>query len=869
MPPRHFKAQPHLIATTSPSILLATHAKPAVHLMLIALLAFLAGCGGAGYTNAPGGGSNLEDPAGGNIVVPDDEGAALYQQHCQACHLPLSEGVKQDRTSEQIKNAIETVPAMGGIILTDAEIDLIAQALSSTSADEPAENQPEASDDDPQIHIDTLALMAQPPLNCTSASCHDATPGSARLNLLTGDFTEFAARLVNQPSSSTRCTEELLIDPLNADNSLLLKLIDPSADNLCIAKMPLGSNGVSPEALSTFREWVDALIAAAAQEPGESPGEGGGGQVVQSSAQSPFILGRKLKYLMHGGALTSSELDMLTGANDTVNPDNLDLLINDWMASDAYQRKISSFMAVALHQTPATEGYTQQLGRLPRDTTIRNNMRANLRESFVRTAMRIINNDESFKQVVTTNEWEVTTAVLTALAFADNDNRNRNDFRDTANFDENPGDFTDWRTVRLQQVSNSPYSGRAFNSTEVANQLRTIPDNGTVQLRAPRIGFFNTLAFNEQWQTNVDNQFRLNTNQSVIAALHMTFESGDPTQPHHLDNLDEAHAPEGSDCLGCHKNLDTMRNVLYMDYDPDNHRARANPESFLPDFAFQGHREEVSTMAEFAAAMANHPRFAMAWTEKLCQWFSSIACDRNSQVMIDLANVFEQSNYSFNTLVSAMAKSSLVTQTTFDEQASLADKIAIPGSRVSIARANHYCEAVYQRLSEIRTLRDLPPVNNNSTTDLCVSANGQVTSAASIIPEDSVARGEIDYVQSSESDLMLAKAYDSFCDRSSNLVVGSNDNTTLRTNNIDNALDDMTQILLGIPSNASHYDTTRNALRNLYDVSIATPACPDNTALLSAANGNPTCGLGLNNGQGLRLVWRTVCQSPDLTGIGL
>lgn len=846
---------------------------------LFILLLVLSGCGGSGYTTGTNASSGTTD-RGTDTVVANSAGAVLYDAHCAVCHLPLSAGVKQDRTAEQIQAAIDTVPAMGGITLSETEIAQIAEALSSTAPTENTSDTTEttpntepntSNDSEPQIHQDIQTLMAQPEINCTNAGCHDTTPGSARINLLSGTLEDFAARLVNQPSGSDRCTGELLIDPINPENSLLLKLIDPNTDTQCMSKMPFGSNGVSPEALTTFQEWVDALIAAANQAESDNTGgsNNNNGDVsanlIERSSHSPLILGRKLKYLLHGGALTNAELDTLSGANNTLDTDGLDLLILDWMNSEAHQQKMSNFLAVALQQTPATERYANQLRRLSNNSTSQN-IRANLRESFARTALRIINNDESFKQVITTNQWEVTTGVLTALAYADDERRRDLDFREIV-FE--PSDFTDWRTITLSQVPNSPYGNTSFASTDIIETMRNLQENQTLSLRAPRIGFFNTLAFKEQWQTNVDNQFRLNTNQTMIAALHMTYESGDPTQPHQLDGLDAEHAPTGSDCFGCHKNLDPMRNIFYLEYNPNNHRARQSPESFVPDFAFQNHRVPVSNMAEFSAALADHPRFAMAWTEKVCQWFTSIPCDRNSQEMIDLANTFTQSNYSFNTLVRGIARSTLITQTTFDAQESFEDKTAVPGSRVSIARGNHYCHALYQRLNEIRTRRALPPVPNDVSTNLCERANNSVRVAASIIPEDGVTRGEINFIQSSENDMMLAKAYDAFCDRSSNLVVGGGDNTTLRANNVDNSLDDMAEILLGIPSNASTYAETRTSLENLYDVSRATPACADSNALAAAANGNPTCGLGLSRANGLRLVWRTVCQSPDLTGLGL
>ena len=56
--------------------------------------------------------------------------------------------------------------------------------------------------------------------------------------------------------------------------------------------------------------------------------------------------------------------------------------------------------------------------------------------------------------------------------------------------------------------------------------LRAITDNGVFPLKAPRVGFFSTPLFFQSWQTNGDNQFRLNANQAMITALNLSFDAG-------------------------------------------------------------------------------------------------------------------------------------------------------------------------------------------------------------------------------------------------------------------------------------------------------------------------------------------------------
>jgi hypothetical protein len=451
----------------------------------VLLLISVVGCGGYSTntsTTDSADGEALEKSQTQTPLVANSQGAILYEQNCQSCHLPLATSSKRGLNADEIEQAIVAIPSMSAIALSRADIELIAIALSDAAPQDTGDNTSEASNltsnsgsvENSSATESTTAiqaLMQTPELNCTNSSCHDATPGSARLDLKTGELSQLAQRMVGQRSSSDQCAQELLIDPNDPDNSLLIKLIDPTVTNICMSKMPLGSNGVSPEALSTFRQWVDELIAAANLTSDSSLTDTSTNNVTVETVQhSPLILGRKLKYLLHGGALTNSELATLTLSDDTLDIDGLNVLLADWMSSDAYTNKIGGFLGLTLQQTPATERYDNQLNRL-NNNDVSLGIRQNLRESFVRTALRIIDNNESFKAIITTNQWEVTTAVLTALAYADDDGRRRDDFRDIP-FEAS--DFSDWRTITLTTLSPSPYQNSDFSNNSVPAAMRSL-----------------------------------------------------------------------------------------------------------------------------------------------------------------------------------------------------------------------------------------------------------------------------------------------------------------------------------------------------------------------------------------------------------
>ena len=62
---------------------------------------------------------------------------------------------------------------------------------------------------------------------------------------------------------------------------------------------------------------------------------------------------------------------------------------------------------------------TDQFNRIRGQTQTRNQVRRIMEESFVRTALHIINSDQPFTQVARTQTWMVTTANLVLLLYGD------------------------------------------------------------------------------------------------------------------------------------------------------------------------------------------------------------------------------------------------------------------------------------------------------------------------------------------------------------------------------------------------------------------------------------------------------------------
>ena len=126
-----------------------------------------------------------------------------------------------------------------------------------------------------------------------------------------------------------------------------------------------------------------------------------------------FTVLTKVKYLLNGGALTAEELSIGVDEDGELLQSGLEELVETWMSGDRFHEKRRQFLELHLQQTPSDHNYFNQF-RNTRPNSMRY-LRDAFSASFVRTAERIMDNDEDFSTIVTTNTWEVTTLLLLAL----------------------------------------------------------------------------------------------------------------------------------------------------------------------------------------------------------------------------------------------------------------------------------------------------------------------------------------------------------------------------------------------------------------------------------------------------------------------
>jgi hypothetical protein len=348
-------------------------------------------------------------------------------------------------------------------------------------------------------------------------------------------------------------------------------------------------------------------------------------------------------------------------------------------------------------------------------------------------------------------------------------------------------------------------------------------------LKTPREGFFSTPAFHANWSTNDSNQMRVTANQSLIVALGEGFDGDDATIPPDAPGLDATHAAPGTACFGCHQLLDPMRAVLAKSYSWGyGQQTDAAWVDQPAQFAFEGVIQPMSTLDDFANALATHPQFARAWVQKLCYYANSSPCSPEDPEFQRIVSGFADSNYQWDAMVRELFASPLVTHATRTKTAE--DN----GVVVAVTRLDHLCSALNHRLG-LTDACVLDPLNHvapprTSTIELVTGG----------LPSDGYGRGATVPVLPNEPTLFFRAAVENVCIGIANQVI---DGTTPKwtSTNPDAAIADFVSVMMGMtasdsraaPATAvlkSHYDealqghTPSDALKSTFVVSCLAPS---------------------------------------------
>src|SRR5262249_53083273 len=100
----------------------------------------------------------------------------------------------------------------------------------------------------------------------------------------------------------------------------------------------------------------------------------------------------------------------------------------------------------------------------------------------------------------------------------------------------------------------------------------------------------------------------------------------------------------------------------------------------------------VNTMNDFAQALAEHPLFPEAWAQKLCYYVNSAPCLSTDPEFRRVIDAFKGSGFSWNTLVTELLSSPIITHATETATA------AAQGEVIAVSRRDHLCAALDVRL---------------------------------------------------------------------------------------------------------------------------------------------------------------------------
>ncbi len=384
-------------------------------------------------------------------------------------------------------------------------------------------------------------------------------------------------------------------------------------------------------------------------------------------------------------------------------------------------------------------------------------------------------------------------------------------------------DWNDWRLVTIEPIDASQESSpRFYDLLELRSTFK-------MRLKIPRVGFFSTLAFQSNWATNAANVARVTANQTLIVALGKSFDGSSSTMPIFDSTLDPAHATPGSSCYSCHQSLDPFRQFFRQSFSLFYHDQTDSAQRRVPAaFGFDGVQAEGEGVRDLAQILASHPRFAVAWTQKLCSWANSTACMESDPEFVRIASVFQRSGYRWKTLVRELFSSPLITMSrntkTKEER----------GSALSVARRDHFCVALSNRLG----IPDVCAMTTAEPTALSLA----IRRYASFVPVDGYDRGLELSSLSTDPNPFFRIATESMCVLLSERVVDAGVQSRYSSQQPDVAIDDfVATIMTLLPSDPravaarailrEHFDAARSAgasasdaLRSTFALACSSPS---------------------------------------------
>jgi hypothetical protein len=358
----------------------------------------------------------------------------------------------------------------------------------------------------------------------------------------------------------------------------------------------------------------------------------------------------------------------------------------------------------------------------------------------------------------------------------------------------------------------------------------------------PRVGFMTTPAFFANWPTNASNSYRVTTNQALIVALGRSFDDRGTTVQVSETSVDTMHVQPGTACFGCHSTLDPMRDFFRQSFSlPYSTQLLDLGRSNIPatgTFTVDNSAAVSGTgVAAFARALAQHPRFAVAWTQKLCEYANSADCAEDDPELGRVAEAFRASNHDFRVLVRELFSSPLVT---FAARTRTAE---VTGVAVGISRRETLCTALENRLQ----LPDLCQLSQGTAGVRNVFTSTARNLALSI-PGAGYARGDTVPLLPHDPNLFFSSATENLCTLLAAQLVDGRPPSRYSSARRDEAIADLVVTVMGLPANDPRAAEMTSILTDHHAAALAAGA----TATLA-----------------LRSTFTLACQSPLAVSLGL
>lgn len=603
----------------------------------------------------------------------------------------------------------------------------------------------------------------------------------------------------------------------------LVDLKDPSGSYF-LKKLNLGHNGFSKSLIDELEKeikiWANTLEVPSESNPPIANND--------FASSTPISILNKIKFLTNGAALTETELK--TYATKTNDLTSMRTLINSWINTPEGEAKIKFYLMNALNQDIDVNPDSIVTGVESRSGPGAS-MESNMRESFARTALDIINRNRSFAEILTTKRFAVTTGLLSSYAYMDRRDKGGARITQAMRTDTTGDDFRDWRFITFEQSDALPATYKDFD------YFRKLKDGDTIKFGIPRIGFYSTPAFIGKYPSNDDNQFRVTINQTLIGGLGKTFSPADKTNQPNLVHLDPSHSDPKSDCFQCHRSMDPMREIFgrNMTY---GYRFKSDNREPASSFAFFGQIKPLTKLEDLSNAIATHEDFNIAWAQKICVALNTKRCVETDMEFLRIANLFKISGYNFKTLYVEMLLSALTTGATSTTTTS------ISGFDVARSRKYHFCHNMNARQRQIQAARGVAISAFDEGRNICGSND-----AIDSIGNDHTVRGYTDVVNSFPTDAIARQGLERSCYILAGRLLSLKNTFDARTTALTQNVDLITEYIAGIPKSHPRSQDFKNALITIHDYNI-------NSLKMTFTNS-------------LRELITFGCVSPDSIGVGL